>query len=56
MPGQEVEFTGTTGMNTNCLQLVARRLTFTGNSAISNVCPANSGAQSFTGTAVRLVG
>ena len=55
-PGQHVEFTGTTGMNTNCLQLVARRLTFTGNSAISNVCPANSGAQSFTGTAVRLVG
>jgi hypothetical protein len=56
MPGQEVEFTGTTGMNTNCMQLVARRISFSGNSSISNVCPANSGSASFTGTAVRLVG
>lgn len=56
MPGQEVEFTGTTGMNTNCLQLVARRITWSGNSSISNVCPPSSGAQAFTGTAVRLVG
>lgn len=56
MAGQEVEFTGTTGMNTNCLQLVARRITWNGNSAISNVCPPGSGAQSFTGTAIRLVG
>ena len=53
---QEVEFTGTTGLNTNCFQLVARRITWSGNSAITNVCPAGSGAQSFTGTAVRLVG
>jgi hypothetical protein len=56
MPGQEVEFIGTAGMNTNCLQLVARRITWSGNSAISNVCPANSGSASFTGTAIRLVG
>ena len=56
VPNQEVEFTGTTGLNTNCFQLVARRITWSGNSAISNVCPAGSGAQSFTGTAVRLVG
>lgn len=56
MPGQEVEFTGTTGMNTNCLQLVARRITWNGNSSISNVCPPNSGSQAFVGTAVRLVG
>jgi hypothetical protein len=56
MPGQEVEFTGTAGMNTNCMQLVARRMTFTGNSTINNVCPSNSGAQAFMGTAVRLVG
>ena len=53
---QEVEFTGTAGLNTNCFQLVARRITWSGNSAITNVCPAGSGAQSFTGTAVRLVG
>ena len=56
MPGQEVEFTGTAGMNTNCLQLVARRITWNGNSSITNVCPANSGSQAFLGTAVRLVG
>jgi hypothetical protein len=56
MPGQEVEFTGTTGMNTNCLQLVARRIKWNGNSAITNVCPPGSGSQAFTGTAVRLVG
>ena len=55
-PGQHVEFTGNTGMQTNCMQLVARQLTFTGNSSITNVCPANSGSQAFTGTAVRLVG
>jgi Flp pilus assembly protein TadG len=56
MAGQEVEFTGTSGMNTNCLQLVSRRITWNGNSRINNVCPAGSGSQSFTGTAIRLVG
>jgi hypothetical protein len=56
VPGQEVEFTGTTGMNTNCFQLVARRIAWSGNSSVSNVCPAGSGSQAFTGTAVRLVG
>lgn len=56
MPGQEVEFTGTTGMNTDCIQLVARRITFNGNSSISNQCPPGSGSQAFTGTAIRLVG
>jgi Flp pilus assembly protein TadG len=58
MPTQEVEFSGTAGMNTKCLQLVARRVKFTGNSNILNVtngCPANSGAKSFTGTRIRLV-
>jgi hypothetical protein len=56
MPGQEVEFTGNTGMNTNCVQLVARQIKFNGNSEINNVCPANSGSQAFVGTAIRLVG
>lgn len=54
-PRQQLEFTGATGMNTNCLQLVSRRVVFTGNSAISNSCPAGSGAQSFVGKRVRLV-
>ncbi len=55
-PGQEVEFLGTTGMNTKCVQLVALRITWSGNSSIENVCPSGSGSQAFVGTAVRLVG
>lgn len=54
-PNQAMQFNGTTGMDTKCLQLVAKRLSFTGNSAISNVCPANSGAKSIPGTVIRLV-
>jgi Flp pilus assembly protein TadG len=55
LPKQAMRFNGTTGMNVNCLQLIGRRLDFTGNSTISNVCPANSGASSFSGTRVKLV-
>jgi Flp pilus assembly protein TadG len=55
-PSQEVEFTGTSGMNIKCIQLVARRLDFSGNSTVTNVCPAGSGASSFKGSAVKLVG
>jgi Flp pilus assembly protein TadG len=54
-PKQELEFTGATGMNTNCLQLVGRRVKFSGNSAINNTCPGGSGAMSFDGKRVRLV-
>lgn len=54
-PRQQLEFAGTTGMNTNCLQLVSRRVVFTGNSAINNTCPGGSGAMSFAGKRVRLV-
>jgi hypothetical protein len=54
-PQQDLEFSGNTGMDTNCLQLVSRRVTFTGNSAITNTCPSNSGAMSFDGKRVRLV-
>ncbi|MBA3511417.1 pilus assembly protein TadG-related protein [Sphingomonas sp.] len=54
-PQQDLEFSGNTGMNTNCLQLVSRRVTFTGNSGISNSCPTGSGAQSFAGKRIRLV-
>jgi Putative Flp pilus-assembly TadE/G-like len=55
-PGRQLTFNGTTGMQTQCLQLVARRVTFSGDSNIQNVCPANSGAHAFDATAVRLVG
>jgi len=51
---QEVDFNGTTGMQTNCLQLVAKRVVFIGNSAINNTCPTGP-AHSFIGARVRLV-
>ncbi len=54
-PSQELIFTGTSGMTTTCVQMVARRVTFSGTSAISNVCPVGSGASSFEGRSVRLV-
>jgi Flp pilus assembly protein TadG len=54
-PNQTVTFNGTTGMQTNCLQLVARTVTYSGNMSISNNCPANSGAHAFDGKKVRLV-
>lgn len=56
MPAQQVEWTGTSGMNTNCLQIVSRRISFSGNSTINNSCPPGSGGHSFQGTRVLLVG
>lgn len=54
-PKQDLEFLGNTGMSTSCLQLVSRRVTFIGNSSITNSCPTNSKAKSFAGKRVRLV-
>ena len=54
-PKQQITFNGNAGINTNCMQLVVRRVYFSGNSAINNVCPVGSGASSFKGQHVRLV-
>ncbi|OYW15485.1 MAG: hypothetical protein B7Y82_03975 [Sphingomonadales bacterium 32-65-25] len=54
-PRQELQMNGTNGMNTRCIQIVARRIDWRGNAAIQNVCPANSGASSFKGTQIKLV-
>jgi Flp pilus assembly protein TadG len=54
-PRADLTFNGTAGMNTNCMQIVSKRVTFTGNSGISNTCPAGSGASAFTGQKIRLV-
>ena len=54
-PRAELTFQGTMGMNSNCLQLVSKRVVFTGNSAITNTCPTGSGASSFLGKKIRLV-
>jgi Flp pilus assembly protein TadG len=54
-PSQQVTFNGTAGMSTQCFQLVARRVYYSGTMNISNSCPADSGAHDFTGKKVRLV-
>jgi Putative Flp pilus-assembly TadE/G-like len=54
-PNQAIQYNGTTGMSTNCLKLVAKRISFTGNSRINNVCPTNSGTSSIPATVVKLV-
>lgn len=54
-PKSTIDLLGTTGMNINCIQLVAWRVGFSGNSTINNVCPAGQGAKAFAGYAVRLV-
>lgn len=55
-PAGALGFNGTSGMNTNCVQMVAYTVLFIGNASITNVCPPGSGASSFTGTVIRLVG
>lgn len=55
-PKAYMTFNGNTGMHTTCLQLVARRLTFSGNSSVSNVCdPANGGGKDYDAIFIRLV-
>lgn len=54
-PSRVATFNGTSGMTTDCVQLVARRVEFSGNSSISNSCP-SGGPSAFEGRHVRLVG
>jgi Flp pilus assembly protein TadG len=54
-PKQEVFFTGTSGMNTNCVQMVARRVEFSGNTSINNTCPTGWPPPNFDGQMIRLV-
>ena len=55
-PKQQMTFNGTAGMKTACVQMVARRVYFSGNADISNTCDDDGGAHSFEGQHVRLVG
>ena len=55
-PNQQLNYLGNAGASTNCVQMVARRVYFSGSSAINNTCPSGSGAGSFKGQHVRLVG
>lgn len=54
-PKQKVFFNGNSGLQTNCVQMVGRRVEFSGNTSITNVCPTGSGAGSFVGRTIRLV-
>lgn len=54
-PNQQVTFNGTAGMQTNCMQLVVRDVTYSGNMNISNTCDPDSGSHAFDGKKVRLV-
>ena len=54
-PRNEIVINGTASMNLNCVQIVGYRLTFTGNSTITNVCPAWSNAHAFKGNVIRLL-
>ena len=54
-PHQEVIFNGNAGVTFGCIKLVSWKLTFTGNSSIDNVCPADWYGDRFKGRHVRLV-
>ncbi len=56
IPRNMIRMNGNTNINMTCMQLIAYRLTFTGNSQITNQCPANSGSAAFRGNTVRLLG
>jgi Flp pilus assembly protein TadG len=54
-PNADMTFNGTTGMTTNCMQIVVKDVKFTGNSNIANTCDSTEGGKDFTGRKVRLV-
>ncbi|GAY20835.1 MULTISPECIES: pilus assembly protein TadG-related protein [Sphingobium] len=54
-PGQAMSFSGTSGMTTDCVKMVGKRVTFIGNSNIVNQCK-DTGVDKFTATLVKLVG
>ena len=54
-PKQELEFTGTSGVEFKCVQMVAWTVKFSGTSDVTNDCDVPGGGQSFAGQAVRLV-
>jgi Flp pilus assembly protein TadG len=55
-PTADIGIQGGFGTVSQCLQMVARKLSFRGSTAINNNCPANSGSGAFGVNVVRLVG
>lgn len=55
-PTSNIMFTGNSGMNTDCVQIVGFTVSFAGNSMFRNICPPSAGAGAFGGGAsARLV-
>lgn len=55
-PTAQMTFNGTSGMTTDCMQIVVKDVQFTGNSSVSNTCDSTKGGGgSFGGSKVRLV-
>ena len=54
-PRANFTYQGNAGMTTTCLQIVTKKVQFTGNSSISNSCPSGSDSSSFQGQRIRLV-
>lgn len=55
-PNSYFNYLGNAQTQATCIQLVARRLDFSGNGTIQNSCDTGSGRNNFTATYVRLVG
>ena len=51
-PTNAVTFSGNSSMSTDCLQIIATYITFTGNTTVRNNCPAGRGVVSFVGDEV----
>jgi hypothetical protein len=54
-PTADININGNAGFSLTCLQLVARRLTFSGNMSINNTCSSGGGSPGFKLQYVRLV-
>lgn len=54
-PKAAMTFLGNATLHTDCLQMVAKQITFSGNGTIQNTCSTASGASAFDGYFVKLV-
>lgn len=54
-PNDTLTFNGTSGMSLSCFQMVALRLSFSGNATITNTCTLPGGNNKWSLTAVRLI-
>lgn len=54
-PADELTFNGTAGMSVSCIQIVARKLKFTGDSDMTNTCIPPGGEEKWSLDTVRLI-